>query len=654
MISILVLLEVILLCLGGALLIHRQEYKVSESISSGIVLALLTLSFSFQSTFLIHQPKLSFVIEIALVIGTLILIVKKRELFNYFYQKIKDFISRNIFVSFSLVIAWSYLLCLALILPPSVYDSMTYNLARVLLFQQHNSLFLTDVNRTHQAVFPVGVDILHHAILRFYTDYGIGIFSFLAYISVVLGTYALCRQHTSQKISLAATLVIASLPEFVFQATSTKNDIFIIAAAIFCFLAVSRLLKKLCWGDLTLLLLGLVFGVSAKTTFMAFALPFCCFFGFLLLKKYGLLPWFKLLSRNWYYWIILAIPLLILSQLWLFIHNHNVWGTWSGPEDFVQVHKHSDGVKGAFANLVRYGFQSINFLPLTDEVSADLFNFKISEILQNVYDTIFLPLFDGVGAGTVFGELTIKWWNHEDHSWFGPWGTLIVLPAIIYSLFKGKKEIQAWSLSLLGYLSIVSYQVVWMPWNCRFISIFFAGSGVCIAYSLNSLRVSKFIIKILKILSILLLLYACAFNVDKRLVTSYKPSKWPEEITTQSIWKQSNFGRDRDFYFNRLYGDDRLDVFTKLVPSGSQVALVVGHDTLTYNFLLRNPDLEFTPMKQLVLDSHSQALQYDYILCLKDVVEVKCDLNNEVLNSSEVLWASEPGRKEAKLIRILP
>ena len=283
-----------------------------------------------------------------------------------------------------------------------------------LLFQQEKSLYLTEITTHRQAVFPVGSDILHHIFLRFYTDYGIGIFSFLAYVSIGLGTYALCRRYTSSQISLMATLVIISLPEVVYQSTSTKNDIITAATAIFCFLTVHRLLEKLTLTDVILLTLGLAFGISAKTSFLGFILPFSLFFGLLLLKKYKVGVLIKLIADNSLPFILLIIPIVILSQLWLFIHNHYFLGGWSGAETFTSIHKQSDGLKGAVANLVRYVFQSVHFLKLGDILFESISGLTLSNTLQNTYDSWLQPLLGDAGIGEDFTPaFNILWTPHE-------------------------------------------------------------------------------------------------------------------------------------------------------------------------------------------------------------------------------------------------
>ncbi|GBF81739.1 hypothetical protein AsFPU1_3159 [Aphanothece sacrum FPU1] len=451
-----------------------------------------------------------------------------------------------------------------------------------------------------------------------------------------------------------ATLVIVSLPEFVYQATSTKNDIITVAAAIFCFLTVHRLLEKLNINDLILLILCLLFGFSSKTTFMAFIIPFTLLFGLLLLRKYRLGIWIKLISQNRWSLILLIVPAFILSQIWLFIHNYNFWGGWSGPNSEVLKYQQSSGLKGGIANLVRYIFQTCDFLNPSDIIFNRIFGFTISGTLQKIYEYFLAPVLGDAGLHKDY-SFNILWQLHEDGSWFGPFGFLLIIPGIIYSILTGPKSLKALSLTLLGYVFIVVYQIVWMPWNNRFFSLFFASSGVCIAYLIKSVKIRQnLLIKIIKYTSIFILFFSCAINSNKPLLLSPNkiltgsdliPFKWPYTVVNDSIWAKTNLGSNRLYYAERHYGDQRVSLFTKLIPVDSKIALVTGENTWIYHYLLLNPDVKFTSVSLSSLKS--SALEFDYILCL----QLKCNLNNIPPNSS-VLWYSTSSTQQGKLIQL--
>ncbi|MGK7945935.1 MAG: glycosyltransferase family 39 protein [Microcystaceae cyanobacterium] len=653
-IAVISILEIFLLCCGGTILLHRFGLRFSEAVSSGIFIALLVLSLVFQITFLIGQPIIAFALEGLIITGILWLFQKRRKELGIFYRKIHGFWLNNKLITICLVILWGYLGLQSIIIPPGNWDSMTYNLTRVLLFQQEKNLYLSDVATVRQAIFPIGSDILHHIFLRFYTDYGIGIFSFLAYLSVGFGTYALSRKYASKEISLIATLVIVSLPEFVYQATSTKNDIMTVAAVIFCLLTVYRLLETLNLTDIILLILGLSFGIAVKTTFLAFALPFTLLIGILLLRQYKLGLFITLIVQNWLCFILLIFPVLILSQMWLFIHNHYYWGGWSGPPDFTNSLKQVDGLKGAIANLIRYFFQSIHFFEPVDFLVKHISGTSAVQILQNVYESLVAPITGNAGIPDRF-SFNILWRSHEDLSWFGPLGFLLIYPAMLYSLWKGNRYLKAIVIVLFGYVFIVSYQVMWSPWRCRHFTLFFASSGVCVAYFLQSLVANKkWLTHSVKYASILILLVACTINQMKPLLfepnqpsvaSNFFPSRWAHAIIHDSVWAKTDFGKNRLFYAEWHYRDNRISQFAQLVPEGSKIALVTNVDTWIYHFLLFNPSLKFIPIQQSELQSKNT--DFDYLLCL----ETECDLT-KIDARRTVLWASETPARYGKLVQL--
>ena len=402
--SIIILSEIFILSLGGFLFSFRKGEKLSESIVKGLFLCLLILSFSFQLSFLLGEPKISFLIEI-IITGLYIYIIKIRlSQFKKALRIIKDFFLKYKFTLTSLFIAWTYLFLQAVLLPPANWDSMTYNLARVLLFQQEKSLFLTEVSLDSQAVLPVGSDILHHSFLRFYNDYGIGIFSFIAYLIICFGTYALARRYANQQHSLLATLVIASLPEIVLQSTSTKNDILTAATSVFCFIIIHRLLTNINVEDLILLPIVLSFGISCKPNFMGFVIAFILLFSFLFVKKYSWRYLIKTVAKYRLYFFLAILPILVFFPWFTFYHNQIHFGTWSGSLRLLNLCKQQDGILGTSGNAVRYLIQTIDFLDPVElvfkEITKKIFNhegYTITDLLMNFYNQIFHPLFGEKG-----------------------------------------------------------------------------------------------------------------------------------------------------------------------------------------------------------------------------------------------------------------
>jgi Dolichyl-phosphate-mannose-protein mannosyltransferase len=653
MFAALTLLEIFLLCLGGILLFHKPSYRLSETFSSGIFLALLILSFIFQITFFAGMPQVSPVIEISIVIYVLIALIINKNTLLFFYKRIKNFIFENRFISLSIAIAWSYLALQSIFIPPSNSDSLKYHLTKVFLFQNEKSLFPSQYSHPSQVTSNLGSDILFHAFLRFHTDYGVAIFSFLAYLSIGFGTYALCRRYSSCKASITAAFVIVSLPQLVFQATNTKNDIFVTSAAIFCLLAVHRLLEKLDFRDFSFLVLGLFFGISAKQTFILFIFPFSIFFGYLLLKKYGFKSFTKLMISNWKYFLIIIFASIVLSQIWLAIHNYILVGNFAG---YAAVNKQTEGLKGGIANLVRTLFDSVDLLQPTDIIFRGIFKVKLSSLISNVYNLYLDPIFGDAGCfrSSIYlplcHPLTLIWRPQEDESWYGPFGFILIIPAILYVAIKGRKSLRAYCLILIIYLCLFSYVVNYASFN-RFLLLFFAASGAPVAYILDLYFKKDFIHRLIRYLSILFLFYACLFNLHKPLLTTHNLADVPHSLAHDNIWIKTRFGFNRTYYAENNQRDFLVKNFSEYVPSGSKVALITSPFSKIYHYLLLYPDIKFTLITLPI--ALSQSSQYDYVLCLNEInAPPLCELDKN-FPSARKLWSSRQPEREIQLIQLL-
>ncbi|NJP05559.1 MAG: glycosyltransferase family 39 protein [Chloroflexaceae bacterium] len=275
MIVVVMLLEIAWLCLAGWAFFYTDDTCLADALALGIGLTLVSLSVSFQLAFLFGFPVLSFLFEASLLLAALFILRSRWRRLLLAWQRFRRFVAMYWLTAFVLGVCGSYLLLLALLLPVSNVDSIEYNLARVLLFQEQHTLLLSHVTTQHQAVQPVGSDIFAHMFLRFDTDYGTALFSFLAYLVIGFGSYALARRYATPQLALCATLIVISMPKMVYQATSTKNDLVSAAAALLCLLLLYRLIERPSGRDLLLLALMMSFGISVKPRSWHFCFLLC-------------------------------------------------------------------------------------------------------------------------------------------------------------------------------------------------------------------------------------------------------------------------------------------------------------------------------------------------------------------------------------------
>ncbi len=685
MIPLLVILEILILCLGATVFLYRPKMMVSEAICSGIIVALLTLSCLYQTVFLIGIPQLAFIFEGMLMIASLIVIKRRNNYISLFKTKIIHFYQHHKITGTLLGIGLIYLLLQTIILPPTGPDFYSYHLPRVLLFQQEQSLFLENVTTLRQAVFPVGWNMLTHSFLRFYTDYSIGIFNFLVYLAITSGIYALARQISSQQIAIVTTLAVITMPQIVLQSNSLNTDSPLAAIAIFSLLILSRLYNKLNIIDFNLLILVVAFGISIKLTFLLFLAPFMLFGSYLLLTKYSLRDILKLIVSDGKWLVMLIFPVFIFSQVWLYIHNYNYWGGWSGPPDYIEHFTQTDGLRGTIANSVRYIFESIDLMQPTDIITDSLFNVKISNKLVQIYRKLVYPFIGHAGMLASYSNpsspfnFDIEWRYVEGYAWYGILGFLLAIPSIVYTLIKGKQFPRIVSLILIIFFAFVSYKVAWSPWRGRYFSVFFVLSSIPIAYTLHSTNLwlknkLDFFLKAIIIISLITFFITSSaneerpiFNLNRINYNQLFSQKNINSVVNNNIWVKTEIGTKREH--KRI-----ADALGDLIPSGSTLGLLSNHYVNVYDYLLALPHIRIIPihpssyinLKYRYDVSQNEFTKYtfpnplqsnpesfDYFLCL----DVECRGNIEELSSisRQLIWDFKPSNRflpEAQLFKL--
>jgi hypothetical protein len=259
--------------------------------------------------------------------------------------------------------------------------------------------------------------------------------------------------------------------------------------------------------DLLFLILGLLFGISGEVMCLAFPLILTVLSCVILSRRHGVAAWGAILIRRPVIAISAIFPAAVFSQCWLFLYNALYRGDWVGsPAYFIP---NPDGLTGAFANFLRYILESAHFTRLADIIFSWMMGFSLTGIFQNFYDIFLFPVFGNSGATIPF---VIQWVPDGSLSWFGPFGFLLILPAVFYTILRGHRRLKAVAIGLVVYIYIVSLVAAWEPGNARFLTIFYVCGGFCAAYILPPWRFTKTGKGILRSVSAFLLFYACICN----------------------------------------------------------------------------------------------------------------------------------------------
>jgi len=459
-----VIIEIGIFILGLFTVFKKYSLTSTESYCYSVLLLFSIYSLSIKIFFFMHLQKFYYVFDMCVIAFSSYQIWQGKRHIHEAIKELGQFYKDYKVIPTIIIFVWVYLFLQVLLLPPSNWDSMTYHLTRVLMFQQEGSLFLKNFIRYAQATYPWGYNILSFLFLRFYSDYGLPIFSFLSYTVIVLGTYGLVQKIFNKvSLSVIACFIIASLKGLILQATTTKNDIPCAALSIVCFLAGYNFYQSSKLIHLFILMVTFIYGLSVKSYFAFFLLPF----SFLSMKT----------AEKCLY----ILPLCLFVCLMLNLGNNLILcGNISGePKAQLDSHLNQYSLFGCSINIMRYLLQSVDppFQAIRDG-------------LTNLHNTI---LGDHQFIDTLtFRPFSATWGNvpHEDYAWYGFIGFALIIPSILFSLLRGQGYCRVVSLSLLAFFVIVSYEIVWFPCSVRYFSLFFAGIGLCVAFLLH--RVSRY------------------------------------------------------------------------------------------------------------------------------------------------------------------
>ena len=649
MTALLPITEIGVFCLGGFVWLRSQTkpYPVVAALTLGIVSGLGFLSLLFQVGFLVGLPEVIPILEGSALLGIVWL--------NWPHWRLIDDIRRGAIAAWCkspvvltvLAIALTYLFLQAVLLPPSSWDALTYHLPRVLQWEQNRSLFLRGFTISPQAAFPVGSDILFHAFLRFQTDYGLGLFSWLSYVTILLGTYALARPRVTHAIALTTAIAIACLPEIVYQATGTKNDIIMAAVALACIFWSDRALTVASIESLLGLGLTLCFGVAVKTSFVLFAFFFVPLWLSLVIQQGKLYPLLGVVVKQWHVVVAGLLPGGVLSQGWLFWDNYRQFGKWSGPPEFAFKNQNNEGILGGVANLVRYSFQSIHLLHPVDALWERLWGMPLTAGLQFIYDTLFAPLFGNAGQAELWKwqALEIVWQPQEDTSWFGPVSVFLVFPAVAWCVVRGRALSRLVALVAIALVLAISYKIGWSPWKSRFFTVAYACTGLCVAMFLQQLNVRTWVLQGLRWLSLVILVYACLFNFSKPVF----PSEY--YLGRANIWTLSDWTRDRLVY-DHLYHGNRFENLSQALVDAKQVA-IVGYDHY-FSLMFQHPDLAFVFLRTEddsngnlhLAPVQTRLVEMDHLVCFQ-----RCDLTGVEIDL-DLRWEDDSDDKAPQVYRI--
>ena len=480
LISVVFFAGIFCLCATAFFLFRMNGNTFAESASYGIITVFMLLSFIRQIFFIAGIPIISTWIEAFFLMVSFILVFRHRSYILTIFATLKSFGSTNPILFIFLGLCFLYMAIHAFLSVPKEFQNELYT---IILYTKEGFFSLVAASK-FPGFLPLNHLILFNTFLRFGTDSGAGIFCFLAYLSIGFSTYALARRYSWQSTAFTSAILVMSMPRLVVQAIYPGTQIISVAVALFCILAIYRMVEQPNLTDLILLILGLFFCISENISSMIFVPILFVLSCVIFFRRHGMITWKSLLGKTPYA-LLAIVPAVIFSQSWLFLCNHVYKNSWPGV--FSNIFFNTDGIQGALANFIRYLLESFYFTASIDIFFERFFNWSMAQTLQSLYDFCIRSFLGESGAAQAFHLTGIP---NEMFS-FGPVGFFLVLPALFYAVLKGPRSLKAVATALISYFYLISLIVAWAPGNAKFFDFFYIGSGFSIAFFFPPWRFTK-------------------------------------------------------------------------------------------------------------------------------------------------------------------
>ena len=351
-----------------------------------------------------------------------------------------------------LILYWAVF---ALVVPVTVWDSHTYNIGRIPIALEGGLFGNQGWNNDRQISLPWSFDALH--LPFFWLGWGASIPSYLCFIGTLAIVWRIVDAHRGPDTATLCALAMFSMPTFIYQATSTKNDwavVFSLACWFYCLWLHRQTPRK--WLPLGMAC-SLAFSAGAKTTGV-----------FFLILAAPATIW--ILKRNRRDALQFSVGLIVALVLWgsveTYINTALVYGHPFGPKAQVERNTNRDGLRGTMANAIRYAFGAVNF-GVDQKGSGFLRRACLGALrITGLHDVGYRnmpPRFNDSN----FTFLKTGWETGSD---FGVVGFLSLVGSACIVL-RGAWRTTEWRLAVSGFvcLGTLCAIIAWTPWNFRYL-----------------------------------------------------------------------------------------------------------------------------------------------------------------------------------------
>jgi len=597
--------------------------------------AQIILSFEFLSLF--KQIKELNVILINIIVFTVSFSVWKfkkspklfTEKFDMNFEKIKKAFEQDKFLKILgifFIISISASLFLALYAPVNLWDSMTYHLARIVIWMQNASLSHFETSSIRQVMFPPNAEILYMWILIFIKkDFFAGMVQYVSFLGILWTLTSFLRyMKFSTKRVLWSVFIFASLPEIIMQSSSTQNDLllgFLLFASTYLFIYGIEQKEKTS-SIMSALAMGMAFGVKGSVFMIFPALMFV--FAFISYKKEK----FHFYKPLLIYAFNVALFFAVLSS-YNYILNYFEFKNIFGLNSYLEFYMPPEKTFGAFgAGIIRY---ILSFFDFTGFPFANWFNNYFPAVKNWILQFFGLGLHQGV----IYADLdTLNTKIHENYGGYGILGFLVFLPVVfscltrrIFSKIQKVQKIALLAIIPVLFIIFIASTLGFTTWNMRY---FVTAIAICSPLFVFTYRPKIDFFKIL----ITTIAIACFLNI------SFCNSLRPINILNKK--NLFNTSREELRYSTGAILDDMFQLhaeyLAKHAKNNSKIGLIFSDKMWYYHLFNQNPTWKIYPLRyDLLTDKKLGNLDY-LIVCNNEqlVYNLKNSKPNLIFNKVDL------------------
>jgi hypothetical protein len=418
-------------------------------------------------------------------------------------------------------------------LPPANFDSLAYHITRNFIFINEQSIYPSD-NFTHenQIIMPLNFDLLYFTHAIYASDFFLNIFNFYSYFILSVTTYKiLIFLEVNKKIALSYVFIFNGLSNILLSSLSTKNDLFLLVylfISIYFFLSLYYKYQKY---NFYFFFITLAYAIGIKWNFIFLALPISFVAIIYIIKKKVFLNQFNRFVK--------LSPVLILilpidSLTYNFIYSNSFTGTAYNESAVIL---HIDGVKGMFANIIRYIITSVDITIPLNRIGFNFFENSFDQINTFLQNLIFHKVNLGISPNlkdSLKFSYAYSLRPHSDYTWYGIIGLIFFISPIVFYKHKSVPYL-CLNFLALSYLLCISYFISWFPWNGRFLMPYI-GLGFLLT-SRFKIFSSKKLIFVCKIYTVFLISFNILTNIPQPIIKHSRTDSWVSAINERESYK---------------------------------------------------------------------------------------------------------------------